>query len=414
MLINRIYHYVLFISIISISYSAQSTLGLRFSDLGVYLLLFTSLFISFRKKDLNLLLIPFIFLFLVSVNDLYYFAIQTDYSYLRPGTESGSVKYDRLVLYMKYVIFFTLIIALTTLQNNKKYSVNIDLLKEKIKSALGILYVLMIIFLSYQYWLIQPDRLSFPFSSSNIMWPQRTDGHALGIAMAFLIAFIQLEYLKFFSKALGICIIAPGIIILLLTGSSGGVILLGIFYFSYFRFFTIIKFLSISLVLFLLIFTFIEYSLISSFIESEGISRAISLPRLIRENFLTDDINRFTIHHYTFNKLFINDRLLNGMGFLSMDYYYYDAFIPPLIFSSGIIGLFMFVYFLVLAYKKNIPINLEKRKAYKVFCLMFLLAIFISEYHLVTRTYLIMLACVYYFSYGSNPSNGHKSRNLNV
>lgn len=392
-----LFHNIFFLLIVSLAFSAQFIFGFRVSDLLVYIILFLSLFLSFRNKDFSLWAIMIVFLLIALVNDLYYFLNQVDYSNAYASI-NGNIRYDRSLLYVKYIIFFLIPITLTSFQNNKIYVSNNTILKNKIKNALVTLYVLMIILLAYQYISLQPERLSFPFSSPQIMWPKRTDGHVLGVAMAFLIAYMHVIFSKRLSVIyLGIIII-PGIIIMLLTGSSGGVLLLLVFYLLLLNPKKIIKYLFIASLSLIILFLIFEIDLLKSYIESTPIIRAISIPRLIYENILTDDINRFTVHHYVIKDLFESNRLLNGFGFMAMPFYYYDALIPSLIGPVGIIGLFSFFLFLYLIYKKNLPSNIEQRKLFRIFSILFLLSIFISEYHLVLRCFAIMAACLYYFS----------------
>jgi hypothetical protein len=397
--ISRLYHNLFFLLIISTAYSAQGVYGFRISDLFLYLIIGLGFFLSYRKQDSSLWLLSSSVIILALMNDFYFFAIQLDYSVFE--NIHRSIRYDRILLYIKYITFFSLPLALTTLQNNSTYSEDNINQKNTIKNGLVALYFLMIILLTFQYISLKPDRLSFPFSGSNIMWPQKTDGHVLAIVMAFLVAFVQTTFCRAKSTFTKFITIIPGIIVTLLTGSSGGVVILFIFYLLYLKLKTLMKPLLILSVIMGFIFLFVENQIIIEFIKDSPLSRALSVPRLIYENMLTDDINRLTIHFLVLTDLLESGRILHGFGFLGMSHYYYDSFIPSLIAPFGISGLILFFLFMYLVYKKNSPHLIAEKKIFNIFVILFIVAIFISEYHLVVRGYSIMIACLYYFS-GSN------------
>ena len=403
MTIINLYHNLFFILIISTVYSAQGLYGFRISDILVYMIVLLGFFISYKRRDAVLWLIAFIFLLLALANDFFYFATQVDYSSSLADSE-GNIPYDRFLLYLKYITFLSLPLSMTAFQNNQTYSSKNLIQKNKIKYALILAYFLFIIFLAQQYLLLYPERLSFPFSNADILWPKKTDAHVLGITMAFLIAFMQVMISKktsIFQFAINL----PGIIIMLLTGSSGGVLILLSFYLLYLKPKELFKYFLIILIIFSLFYVTSIIDPLLGYIADSPMKRALSIPRLIYENVLTDDINRFTIHQFIISELIESNRFISGFGFLGMPFFYYDSFIASLLAPLGIIGLFLFITFLYLVYKNNTPYNIEQRRLYRIFVFLFIISIFISEYHLVVRSYVLMIACVYYFSNGQDSLN---------
>jgi hypothetical protein len=373
----KIYEILFALSVVSIAYSQQFLYGARISEF--FILTATVIAIFFIKIDVRhfkILLVGLSVLLIALVNDYFYFLLN-DLDVERV--------IQRAVLYEKYILFFTLPVFLSNIQR-KNYDY-----KDLISQALLILYFLMVPLLIYQSLVSSLPRLSFPFSSDFVTI--RSDAHALSVTMVFLLvnAFIFLKSKSFLFKLL---VISPGFLVLLLTGSRGGLLLLIVFCLLYFK---SRRFIFISLLI--LIFIFFYYAFNLELNVNDSISRTIDIDRMISDNFTsTTKLNRWTMNAHIFSELLENFKIFTGMGIIGMKYFYYDALLPSLFAPFGIFGFLLVCYFLYALYRLNIPNNLNNKKVYKIFSIMFLISIGISEYHLVARVYVVMIACIYCYT----------------
>jgi hypothetical protein len=374
----KIYQILFALSILSISYSKQFIYGARISEF--FILTATVIAIFFIKIDVRnfkLLLVGFSVLAISLFNDGFYFLLN-DFDERRVLL--------RVVLYEKYMLFFTIPIFFSIIQR-KNYDYDYKYLLSK---TLLILYLLIVPLLLYQSLVSRLPRLSFPFSSDFVMI--RSDAHALSVTMAFLLVNTYI-FLEGKSILLRLLVITPGLLALILTGSRGGVLLLIVFCLLYFksRWYIFISLL-------LLIFISLTSSINIEIYGSGAISRVFDIERMIRENVTSDNLNRWSMNANILSELLENFRIFTGMGIIGMRYFYYDALLPSLLAPFGMLGFLMVFYFLFSLYRMNIPNNLNNKRIYKIFSIMFLISIGISEYHLVARVYVVMMACIYCFT----------------
>ena len=132
--------------------------------------------------------------------------------------------------------------------------------------------------------------------------------------------------------------------------------------------------------------------------DSQAISRVFDIERMIRENFTSENLNRWSMNAYILSELLEDYRIFTGEGIIGMRYFYYDALLPSLFSPFGMLGGALVFYFLFSLYRMNIPNDLNNKRIYKIFSIMFLISIVVSEYHLVARVYVVMIACIYCYT----------------
>jgi hypothetical protein len=372
----KVYQILFALSILSISYSMQFLYGIRILD--IVILIATVIAIFFIKKDgrnFKILLVGFSALVIALVNDGFYLSLNV--------WDEGRVL-QRVILYEKYMLFFTIPVIFSVIQR-KKYFHDYKYL---ISNALLVLYVLMVPLLLYQSSVSSLPRLSFPFSSEFVMI--RSDAHALSVTMVFLLIYTYI-FVQRKSILLRLLTITPGILALVLTGSRGGMLLLTVFFLLYYksRGFIFLLFLT---------FIFLIFSINIEMYDSQAISRVFDIERMIRENFTSENLNRWSMNAYILSELLEDYRIFTGEGIIGMRYFYYDALLPSLFSPFGMLGGALVFYFLFSLYRMNIPNDLNNKRIYKIFSIMFLISIVVSEYHLVARVYVVMIACIYCYT----------------